>query len=225
MSPTDFKNIKVIGFDLDQTLYPKSPEIDSEIQKYIFEKISRKFGMDLETAQKKFEELYHTQGLGGTTTLIKLGFPPEEAGNIVQEALENADIAKFLQPDKTVRELLQKLKNQYAVDLITGSNFENAERKLKKLEIPASLFNHIITADNGSKSTGENYKYWLSFYPQYSPEEFLYIGDRPRTDYEVPSSLGIKCILVNVSQNDAELQCLQLSSLSELKNYLTSTPA
>ncbi|MBI1974577.1 MAG: HAD family hydrolase [Candidatus Zambryskibacteria bacterium] len=220
MSDTNFKKIKVIGFDLDQTLYPKSPKIDKAIQEYICGKIAKKFNTDIDTAANKFRELYHMQGLGGTTSLIRLGFPPEEASNAVQEALENADIAQFLKPNQELIDLLNKLGSKYSLDVITGSNQKNTKTKLVHLNIPLTLFNNIITSDDGSKSLGTSYKLWLFKYPDFTPEEFLYIGDRPRSDYEVPTGLGINCILVNMEESDNFYKCRQLKSILGIASIL-----
>jgi len=220
MLDTNFKQVKVIGFDLDQTLYPKSPEIDNVIQEYIYERMSRKLNIDTKTAKNKFVELYHTQGLGGTTSLISLGFPADEASNIIQEALENANIAEFLKPNQDLIDLLNRLKNKYSLDVITGSNRKNTETKLLHLNIPLTLFNSLITAENGSKSLGTSYKLWLSHYPNIVPENFLYIGDRVRSDYEIPKTLGIKSILVNISESDENTDCLQLKSVVDIGSYL-----
>lgn len=221
MLDTNYKNIKVIGFDLDQTLYPKSPEIDAAIQKYIYEKISERLHIDLPAAEKKFTELYQNgQGVSGRKALVQLGFPNEEAENVIQEALENAEIAKFLKPNPDLITLLHILKEKYALDLITGSSQKNALLKLTKLEIPATLFSHRITSDEGSKYLGTSYELWLSYYPEYTLENFLYIGDRPKTDYEVPNTMGIKTILVNVKEVDSKLPCPQLQSVLDIKQYL-----
>ena len=53
----NFQNIKVIGFDLDQTLYPKSPEIDEAIQIYLYQKIAEHLGISIEVAENKFKEI------------------------------------------------------------------------------------------------------------------------------------------------------------------------
>ena len=61
-----------------------------------------------------------------------LGIP--RASEIVQEALERADIASFLTPDLQTLELLKKLRRKYeAIDLITGSNLSNAISKMDSL--------------------------------------------------------------------------------------------
>ena len=217
MSPT---KIKVIGFDLDQTLYPKSPEIDAAIQKYLYEKISELHKVSLAEAKKMFDELYRDgKGLGGTKTMMKIGFEAERAKNLVQEALENADIAKFLRPNPEVIDLLKRLKDKYIIDIITGSNLKNTSIKLAKLEIPTDLFSNIITSDQGSKSDLTLYKIWLSKYPDLKSENFLYVGDRVSSDYEKPKELGIKSILVNQKDTVPEIDCLQLPDLKSITTH------
>jgi len=219
----DYKNkIKVIGFDLDQTLYPKSPKIDEAIQGYIYEKIAKHRGCTLEEAEKLFKDLYKEgSGLSGTSTLKELEIPG--ATDIVQEALENADIAEFLAPNNEVFELLNKLKERYKnIDLITGSDQQNAFQKMEHMNISKEMFSIIITGDVASKSDGSAFELWMSYYNDISPEEFLYIGDRPSSDYFAPKELNINAILVNVPKEkaDTDIQCPQLSSLKDLKDYL-----
>ncbi|MFH1460864.1 MAG: HAD family hydrolase [Patescibacteria group bacterium] len=214
------KTIKVIGFDLDQTLYPKSPEIDKAIQGYIYQKISERKKCSLAEAKKLFDGLYKQgKGLSGSQSLIVLGIP--RARDIVQKALENTDIAFFLNPNPETNKLLKALKKRYKnIDLITGSNRKNTLNKLNHLKIPAAIFSLLITnLGNLSKSDGQAYKLWLSHY-QFKPEQFLYIGDRISSDYLVPRELKINTILVNAKEKDDLVDCPQLPSLKEIKNLL-----
>lgn len=217
----DYKStIKVVGFDLDQTLFPKSPEIDEAIQKYIYEKIAAFKGISISDAATLFRSYYKDgAGLSGTQTVREIGLP--NASEIIQEALERADIAKFLHENKEVVQLLNDLKNRYeAVDLITGSTEKTAHEKLKKLHIPFSLFNKTILGDQASKSEGDAYKLWLSYYPNFKPDQFLYIGDRVRSDYEVPKTFGIQSLLVNIAEIKNEVDCPQLRTLTDIREIL-----
>lgn len=217
----DYTNINVIGFDLDQTLYPKSLDIDAVIQQYIFEKIAAHKQVPITEAKKLFSDLYKDgEGLSGRKTLIELNIP--NAAEIIQEALENADIASVLEPDFTVNTLLEKLKERYNnIDIITGSNAVQTHKKLAALSIPESLFTHIITDEDASKSDGAAYKLWMSYYKKLKPEDFLYIGDREGSDHIAPSVLGIKTILVNIQEENQNLDIPQLNSLQELNNLET----
>ncbi len=218
-SDYDFSQIKVIGFDLDQTLYPKSPKIDEAIQSYIYAKIASHKSCSLDQARKLFTDLYQGgKGLTGSQTLTALEIPnPKE---IVQEALENADIAEFLAPDSEVLDLLMHLKSHYQhIDLITGSILVIAKNKLAKLAIPITIFDQIITGEI-AKSDGSAYREWLKRYPDLNPEQFLYIGDREKSDYWVPKELGIKTILVNIKKPSPEVDCPQLDGFKALAENL-----
>ncbi len=218
--PIDYPNqIKVIGFDLDQTLYPKSPEIDDAIQIYLYEKTSRHQKISLASARQKFKQLYHDEGLSGSKSLEKLDIP--DAKYAVQEALEKANIAKFLEPDPATILLLKNIKQQYFnMDIITGSNDQNAHKKLQRMTIPSEIFSHIITGSHGPKSDGTTYRRWLAEYPQFTPDQFLYIGDRAASDYYIPLELGIHSMLVYVSKPDKKISCPQLTSLKDIATIL-----
>jgi|GEM_PF-1345556 len=221
----DYSNIKVIGFDLDQTLYPKSSFIDEAIQIYIYHKIAEHKGVSLAEAEKMFKDLYQGgRGLGGSTTLKMLGVPNHQ--DVVQEALERADIDQYLVPDQETLAILRRLKAKYGhIDILTGSNRANADKKLEKIGMSGTgnpLFNHILTNDDGPKPTGDLYRQWMAIYPGLTPENFLYIGDRPRSDYEVPKLLGIDAILVYCKNKDTSITCPQLATFKELESVLLS---
>ncbi|MEK7614093.1 MAG: HAD family hydrolase [Patescibacteria group bacterium] len=212
----DYKTkIKVIGFDLDQTLYPKSKDVDEAIQQYIYQKIAYHKNISITEAKKLFTDLYQGgRGLSGSKTLMALGITGGK--EIVQEALERANIASFLVTNLETISLLEKLKEKYKnLDILTGSNDSNTFKKLESLGIDKKIFNHIITADNAAKSDGSAYKIWLSYY-SFPPENFLYIGDRIMSDYEAPKKLGIKSILVNIEGKDVSVDCLQLKSILDI---------
>lgn len=227
-----FQDIKVVGFDLDQTLYPKSPEIDEAIQTYLYYKLAEHLGCDVADAGEKFREHYQAgEGLSGSQVLSKFGVP--QAGTVVQEALENARIEDVLRPDTETNSLLDELSTRYRLDLITGSGWEVTQKKLRTLKITPELFDIIITSDHVvvgtdkqelpdtcGKSNGEAYRYWLSMRPEINPEHMLYVGDRAQSDHVVPNDLGIRTVLVNTPQISDKYSCLQLPSLQDLKGYI-----
>jgi FMN phosphatase YigB (HAD superfamily) len=208
--------INAIGFDLDQTLYPKSPEVDEAIQGYIYKRIAEVKGCSLAEGERLFKK--HYPNLSGSATLIKLGIP--RAAEVVQEAMENADLTPFLKPDSKVLTLLKELKEKYVhLAMITGSNEKIANEKLDALEIPLEVFDCLIYGDV-AKSDGTAFKQWMGTIPELKPENFLYVGDRVSSDVDIPHSLGMQAILVNVREKDDNLDVLQLSSLLELRKVL-----
>lgn len=215
-----FRDIKVVGFDLDQTLYPKSPAIDEKIQEYLYARIAEHLGVSHGEARQLFEERYQGgAGMTGTQSMRDLGIP--DPGATVQEALERADIGSILEPDPELHQLIAEIREKYGnVDIITGCDAEDARKKLAAIGLDEKSFGTIITADRASKSTGESYELWLSLYPQYEPHNFLYIGDRIRSDHEIPSALGIETMLVYVKSPDASVPCVQCASLFDIRTYL-----
>lgn len=220
MEMPDLKDIRVVGFDLDQTLYPKSPRIDELIQSYLYQKIAGHLHVSLDEGERLFKERYRNgAGMSGRETLEDLGLP--DASDLVQEALEHADLTSVLVPDPETNQLLSDIRNAYeGMDLITGSNLEQTTKKLVVLAISAEVFSHVITADDSKKSTGESYEKWLALYPHLKPHQFLYIGDRARSDHDVPSALGIRTCLVYVTSPDPASTALQLPDLRELRDTL-----
>lgn len=222
MATPDLRNIRVIGFDLDQTLYPKSPAVDARIQEYLYEKIAVTRRVSRDEAERLFAKRYRGgAGLTGSQTLRDLGIP--DADEVVQEALERADIASLLTPDKETNRLLSEVCEHYeGMDLITGSNRVQMEKKLQALGLSPQLFSNLITADDATKSDGSAYRLWLARYPALVPDQFLYVGDRIRSDHEIPSTLGIRTALVYVDATDPALTALQAKDLKEVRLLLLS---
>lgn len=216
-----YSHIKVIGFDLDQTLYPKSSEVDEAIQAYIYQKIATHKKIEIEEGARLFKNLYKDgDGLSGRRTLETLEIPG--ADTIIQEALEKADIASILKPNLEINSLLNQLKEKYPLlDIISGSSTKDIKKKLDKLQINSGLFNNLIGGDCGSKSDLSAFKLWLANYPELPSSAFLYIGDRLSTDYLAPKELGIKAILINTKNRyEADIDCLQINYFTQLGDYL-----
>lgn len=215
-----FADVRVIGFDLDQTLYPKSSRIDDAIQEYLHGKIVERLAVSRDEAADRFNALYQGgKGLSGSKSLVALGFAAGEASDAVQEALERANIDEFLVPNAQTIAFLGRCAERFtAVDLITGSTRSMMERKLAKMQIPVTMFHVVIAGDDASKSDGAAYRLWLDAYPNLTPSEFLYVGDRPSSDYEAPKVLGIPSVLVNVANANAD--CPQYPSIADFDRAL-----
>ncbi len=216
------RDVRIVGLDLDQTLYKKSPEIDRAIQEYIYWVIAKFRGCSLENAERLFGLFYPAHS--GRRTLIMLGMPHERAAATVQEALENADLMPFLEPDPAVRLLLEDLDYAFeGLDLITGSYAHLALEKLCALEIPPKTFGLIISGEV-QKSTGAAFEQWMRVrgerHDGLLPHHYLYAGDRRSTDVDVPARYGIRSALVNVTEQDPALAVPQLSSVLELRALL-----
>jgi FMN phosphatase YigB (HAD superfamily) len=220
----DPTGIEVVGFDLDNTLYPVTDAMNDEIQHYIYGHIAEELGTDIETAEALFHQHYkHGHGLSGGASLRALGVSSE---GVVQRALEEADIAQHLEPDgETLRLLDDLLRRYHSVDLLTGSDIDQTRRKLGALAIPPEVFGVIITGDMAEKGNGDAFRMWLGRYDRLQPAQLVNVGDRPQLDHIAPMRLGIRSILVNMKVVDPTIACPQLPSLHEVRCLLLPNAA
>ena len=205
-----------IGFDLDNTLYPVTPEMQVRIRRRIYERISGLFSIPFEQARKEFEELYEKLN-SGSKTIAQLAQQRKVTlqGDIIQESLEEADILDFIFPNKELISMLERLSCSHRLALITGSALPIARKKLQKIEIPDKAFTYLLTREDGSKSYPEIYRKWM-MQTTAKPGSHLYVGDNKKTDIDVPKSLGIRtCILGKYEQAD-----FQISSILDLENLV-----
>lgn len=215
-----YGDVAVIGFDLDLTLYPKTAKGDELIQGYLHERIAEHLHVPVTEAKALFDGLYRSApGMSGRMTLETLGVPG--AADLVQEAIERADVAAMLVGDEETALLLRDLAEKYGgIDLVTGSSLIQARKKLAAIGIPEDVFRHWITHEDGSKSDGTAFRLWQELFPAITPGRFLYVGDNASTDYSIARQFGIRTILVNCAEADDRVACPQLPTLAEIRPLL-----
>jgi len=209
------KDIKVIGFDLDGTLYPLTDEIQKKIRARIYRKISSEFDISYEQARNSFE-LEYEKILSGSRTIeiiAKQLNKPLTKKDFVQEAIEETDVLDLIEENLKLERMLLRLKNKKSLDLLTGSPYFGIFKKLKKLKINPNLFENIFTREDGLKYL-DLYNKWIGK-QGFCPENFLYIGDNKKQDIDIPKALGIKtCFLGEYNNADFEIKdILDLESL------------
>ena len=191
--------VRVIGWDLDQTLYPKSHLIDNAIRLGLYEVVAKTRNISIGDAKTLFDKKYSAHGKG-EAVFIELGIP--DAENLYQYLIESADLSRFLKPDDATNATLKTLRQRFQQDLITGSPKQCALSRLSSLGIKPNLFEHMIFGDSVQGDTklhkvgGDAFKFWLQQYPELQPEQFVYVGDRITSDYLPARDLGIQTVLI-----------------------------
>lgn len=215
--------IKVIGFDLDGTLYPMTPEIQERIRIPIYKNLAQALGIQFEEAKILFDQIYEKQ-LSGTRTIQEIGREYQQnlnAEELMQTSIEEADFLDLLEPNLSLQEMLFRISKKRSLDILTGSTQNQTMMKLNRLRIPQEYFGHIIA--DAKKISGKSYHQWLSL-RGFSPDEFLYVGDNTRQDIEVPKKLGIKTCFVGRKSCKEAYFCM--TSILDLEKVLaSSTPA
>jgi len=216
------KNIQVIGFDLDNTLYPSTDEMQGRIRKVIYERLAVEMDMPVRATEELFEENYNGNfqwSHSGSRTIEELGRMVDrslDGKEVVQQAIEQADILDLIQPNPELNKMLGRLKQDYDLDLISGTSYALVFAKLQRVGIEKEVFENI-SADRkfGSKTTGEVYQHWIQ-QRQTSPNQMLYVGDNKRQDVDSPKKLEILTCIVGKPYDNADYHIKDILELETL---------
>lgn len=182
----DYSNIKVIGFDADDTLWVNETYFrDAESQ---FAKLLNKF----ETENKIDQELFKMEiknlpvyGYGVKGFVLSM---VEMALELSNNTVSNETISKILEIGKSminkpvelldgVEDVLKQLSKKYKLIVVTKGDLLDQERKLEKSGL-LDYFHHIEVLSDKKE---ENYKKLLQ-HLDIKPEEFLMVGNSLKSD-------------------------------------------
>jgi len=197
---TDYQNIKVIGFDADDTLWVNETYFrDAETE---FAKLLSRF----ETENKIDQELYKMEinnlavyGYGVKGFVLSM---VELALELSNNTVSNSSIQKILDIGKDmikkpvelldgVEEVLKVLYKKYRLIVITKGDLLDQERKLKKSGL-LKYFHHIEVLSNKNE---DNYSRLLK-HLNIKTEHFLMIGNSLKSDVLPLVAIGAKAIHV-----------------------------
>jgi putative hydrolase of the HAD superfamily len=182
----DYSNIKVIGFDADDTLWVNETyyrEAEMEFAKLLaaYETANK---IDQELFKKEMENL-SMYGYGIKSFILSM---VESALEISNNSISNKTITKILNIGKTminkpvelldgVEEVLKTLSLKYRLILATKGDLLDQERKLKKSGL-TKYFHHIEVLSDKNET---NYAQLLK-HLEVNPSEFLMIGNSLKSD-------------------------------------------
>lgn len=182
----DYKNIKVIGFDADDTLW---------VNETFFREAELEFARLLgayETANKIDQELFKKEmdnlelyGYGVKAFVLSM---VESAIEISNGSVSNKTLGKILDIGKSminqpvelldgVEEVLKSLSKKYRLILATKGDLLDQERKLEKSGL-TDYFHHIEVLSDKKEA---NYSKLLN-HLDINPSEFLMIGNSLKSD-------------------------------------------
>ncbi|WP_298901561.1 HAD family hydrolase [uncultured Psychroserpens sp.] len=231
---TNYKHIKVIGFDADDTLWVNETYFrDAELE---FAKLMAPY----ETANKIDQELFKKEmdnlplyGYGVKGFVLSM---VEMAIELSNNMVSNATISEILDIGKSmlnkpvelldgVEDTLNVLSENYRLILITKGDLLDQERKLEKSNL-TSYFHHIEVLSDKQES---NYAKLLE-HLDIEPSEFLMVGNSLKSDILPLVNINAKAIHVpfhttwlheQVNTEETEQKKYRtISSLSDLKSIL-----
>ncbi|MDV7139281.1 HAD family hydrolase [Maribacter sp. TH_r10] len=229
----DFSNIKVIGFDADDTLWVNETYFrdTEELFADLLEGFETKNKIDQELFKKEMDnlELYGYGIKGFMLSMI------ESALELSNNRVSQATIMKILNLGKDmishpvelldgVKEVLLALKNKYRLIVLTKGDLLDQERKLERSGL-SEYFHHVEVLSDKKEL---NYKNLLE-HLEIGVDEFLMIGNSLKSDVLPLLNIGAKAVHVpfhttwqheQVSIEENDYKYLKLNRLEDVLGYL-----
>ncbi len=187
-----FKDIKVIGWDMDTTLYKPDPELGRAFFNGCIEEVARVKNLSFDKAKDLFEA-ERAKKDSTTQALINLG-----VGNFrtVWEIQKRIGKVNYLKKDPKLPLLFNKL-TKYRHFIISNSVPEEIETVLSAIGLSASYFERLISVEEAGEPKPSLKPFELLLKLTGLPAEVhVYIGDRERVDIEPAKKMGFKTIMV-----------------------------
>lgn len=191
--PSWIKDIKVLVWDLDGTLYSEEGVIRKEIHKNVISIVSQHKKISFIEAKKLFYKLYN-KFYSSTKTLLYLGVDKDYilAGSWYSQAQ-----LKHLKKDQKLIEMFKKLKHLSHI-LSTNSEQSVTFKKLKILGFKTEFFDKIFTnKEMGGRIKPDPYAFEIVCrHTKLKPCQHLFIGDNENKEIIPAKKIGMRTCLV-----------------------------
>ncbi len=197
---TDYKNIKVIGFDADDTLWMNETyfrEAEQEFCKLLSEyETPNKIDQELFKMEIDNLDLYGYGIKAFTLSMVEsaLGLSNHNVSNKTIEAILNIGKSMLNKPVdvlKGVETVLKELSKTHRLILVTKGDLLDQERKLEKSGL-TKYFHHIEVLSDKKEANYSNLLNHLDI----EPSEFLMIGNSLKSDVLPLVNIGAQAIHV-----------------------------
>lgn len=229
----DFSNIKVIGFDADDTLWVNETYFRDTEEQFagLLENYETKNKIDQELFKMEIKnlELYGYGVKGFVLSMIESALElsnnrvsPQTIGEILQ--LGKNMLLHPVELLKDVKEVLQRLQGKYRLIVLTKGDLLDQERKLEKSGL-SEYFHHVEVLSDKKE---DNYRHLLD-HLEVDVKEFLMIGNSLRSDVLPLLNIGAQAVHVpfhttwqheEVKIEENDYNYLKISKLSDILEYL-----
>ena len=229
----DFSNIKVIGFDADDTLWVNETYFRETEEKFaeLLEDYETKNKIDQELFKMEMDNL-DTYGYGIKGFVLSM---IESALDLSNDQVSQETIGKILDLGKKmishpvelldgVEEVLSKLVGEYRLIVLTKGDLLDQERKLEKSGL-SKYFHHVEVLSDKKEINYRNLLEHLNI----DVSEFLMIGNSLKSDVLPILNIGAKAVHVPfhttwahevVAEDEMVNNHLKLNSLKDILKYL-----
>lgn len=214
IKPKWIKDIKMIGFDLDGTLYPNNKEMGRLMNEKQMDLVAAKLKLSRSKAEYEFNKVLRKLK-SNTKSLNYFGI---DGLKFCLDFWDNANLSKYIKKDNALKNMLFKLKKHVCFSIFSNSNkISHIKKKLSLVGIPSNIFNPITSSiDIGYNKP--DLKAFKSFIKKTNlkPHQILYVGDRVNVDIVPAKKAGMKACLVYDESFESDLS---LQKPHELINY------
>lgn len=185
--------IKLLAFDLDDTLYNEKDFVFGAF-KEVSEYLSNKYNLNLEDIYSDMINILEIHGRGKIFNIVCDNYNINEDIKALVQVYRNAKPKLKLYEDSV--EILNKLKYNYKLGLITDGLAYVQWNKIKLLEVENYFDNIIVTDDLGREYWKPHTMPFINMAEKFKllPNECVYIGDNPNKDFYGAKKLGYKTI-------------------------------
>jgi HAD superfamily hydrolase (TIGR01549 family) len=198
------KEIKLICWDLDGTLYPSNDKLKKKIELLIYQAVAGAQKINNTDAQELFLKK-RSELKSSTKTLELLGVP---GSDFFVSTWDNIDLSEYI--DKNI-ELADKFAkaSEFLVKhaILSNSNTQDqVVRKLKLIGINPSVFIFVLTSvDLGINKPDKKAFEAVINESGLSSEEILMVGDRVEVDLVPAKNVGMRTCLVGGKSSEADI--------------------
>lgn len=212
-----FKDIKVLIWDIDGTLYKMRPEIKKQYEEAEIKTITEHTGWSKEKANEEFQKLLPRFKSRTKTTAFLSNISTKQAA---LESEVRINRAQYLDRDENLIHMFVLL-SKYKHYLLVNGIQSMTKKTLKTLGIAETIFQEIITSEivGENKPSSLGFKYILDK-TKLAPHHHMMIGDREQVDLEPAKKLGMKTCLVWADKK-SEVADVVLPTVYELIQLLT----
>jgi putative hydrolase of the HAD superfamily len=186
------KNIKLVAFDLDNTLYNENEYLESVITKFC-----EHHQFDNKLFIEDFRKIQRNSGDIFGSLLKMQGIFSKELQEELFSLYQSINI--ILQPYKHATSILNKLKEKsIRTAIITNGDLKSQENKIESLGLNDKVDLIIYARKWGKefeKPHAMPFEYLLRYF-SCLPSEILYVGDNQQTDIEACTRVGIEGIKI-----------------------------
>ncbi len=187
-----FKNVKVIAWDMDTTLYKAVPELSIAFMNGCIEEVAKIKNLSLKDAEIL---LTNEKNKAGSTTQAFMNLGCGDF-HTMWEVQKRVGKVNYLKKDPRLPLIFSQL-SRFRHFLISNSVLEEVHTVLEAIGLNESYFEEIITVDRTGepKPSPKPFKLMMEL-TGLKPEEHVMIGDMEKIDIAPAKKLGLKTILV-----------------------------